>query len=54
MKEMFSMWLEKKDREQLESIGKKELRSIAFLINQAIREYLKGKKDERKKTKNIA
>ena len=40
MKEIFSMRLEKKLRQKLEEIAKREERSIAWIINQAIKEYL--------------
>ena len=41
-KKSYSLTIEKEDYANLEVIAKKERRSVAFMINEAIKEYLKS------------
>ena len=41
-KKSYSLTIEKEDYSKLEIIAKKERRSVAFMINEAIKEYLKS------------
>jgi len=39
-KKSYSLTIEKEDYAKLEAIAKKERRSVAFIMNEAIKEYL--------------
>jgi len=43
-KQMFSMWLDVELREKLNKIAEREDRSVAWLINDAIKQYVERKK----------
>ena len=49
-KRSYSLTIEKEDYKKVEEIAKKERRSVAFIINEAVKEYLTKKQLGRKIT----